>query len=468
MLSKSKTTKALLYSTAALSLFAASHVHADETSHWTARSVDQIKADISVNDNQQTYTVQYGDTLGSIVEAMGIDMNVLANIKEITNIDLIFPGTVLTTTYNADNQAVSVKVETPSSETSDTPVVAESNLTTNEVTVNGQSVVASDLSAPVETVSLTATQAPAKEESTQVVSEVTEAIASASDTPAYADTEQPVADAIDHVTSSAEETLAEEEAPATETSAQAETTEVAAASEAASDAPAEQLAAASEAPESSEVPAEQLAAASEAPESSEAPAEQPAAAPESSEAPAEQPAATSEAASEAVSEVPAEQLAAASEAPATSEAPAKQPAVTSEVALEAPATSETPATQPASTNTLPTDPNLQPQAEAFRQDVAAKFGLTNIGGYREGDPQDHGKGRAVDVMVPVGSEVGNQVAQYAVDNIANAGISYVIYRQHFYAPVDNIYGPANTWNQMPDRGSITENHYDHIHISFNA
>ena len=431
MLSKSKTTKALLYSTAALSLFAASHVHADETSHWTARSVDQIKADISVNDNQQTYTVQYGDTLGSIVEAMGIDVNVLANINEITNIDLIFPGTVLTTTYNADNQAVSVKVETPSSETSDTPVVAESNLTTNEVTVNGQSVVAADLSAPVETVSLTATQAPAKEESTQVVSEVTEAIASASDAPAYADTEQPVADAIDHVTSSAEETLAEEEAPATETSAQAETTEVAAHQEAATSK------AASDAPESSEAPAEQLAAASDAPESS--------------EAPAEQPAVTSEA---------------ASDAPESSEAPASvAPVATSEAAPDAP---EAPAKQPAATNTLPTNPNLQPQAEAFRQDVAAKFGLTNIGGYREGDPQDHGKGRAVDVMVPVGSEVGNQVAQYAVDNIANAGISYVIYRQHFYAPVDNIYGPANTWNQMLDRGSITENHYDHVHVSFNA
>ena len=431
MLSKSKTTKALLYSTAALSLFAASHVHADETSHWTARSVDQIKADISVNDNQQTYTVQYGDTLGSIVEAMGIDMNVLANIKEITNIDLIFPGTVLTTTYNADNQAVSVKVETPSSETSDTPVVAESNLTTNEVTVNGQSVVASDLSAPVETVSLTATQAPAKEESTQVVSEVTEAIASASDAPAYADTEQPVADAIDHVTSSAEETLAEEEAPATETSAQAETTEVAAYQEAATSK------AASEAPESSEAPAEQLAATSEA----------------ASDAPA-------------ASEAPAVTSEAASDAPESSEAPASvAPVATSEAAPDAP---EAPAEQLAATNILPTDPNLQPQAEAFRQDVAAKFGLTNIGGYREGDPQDHGKGRAVDVMVPVGSEVGNQVAQYAVDNIANAGISYVIYRQHFYAPVDNIYGPANTWNQMPDRGSITENHYDHVHVSFNT
>ena len=400
MLSKSKTTKALLYSTAALSLFAASHVHADETSNWVARSVDQIKADIAVSDNQQTYTVQYGDTLGSIAEAMGIDVNVLANINQITNIDLIYPGTVLTATYNADNQAVSVKVETPASETSTTPVVAEANLTTNEVTVNGQSVVAADLTAPVETVSTTATQAPVTEESTQAVSEVTEAIASASEAPAYAETEQLVADAIDHVTASAEATPEAETTPAAETPAQPEVKE---------------------------------------------------------EAPAVEPAATSEA---------------SSEVPATSEAPAEQPvaepAATSEAASEAPVASEAPAVQPASTNTLPTDPHLQPQAEAFRQDVAAQFGLTDIGGYREGDPQDHGQGLAVDVMVPVGSEVGNQVAQYAVDNISNAGISYIIYRQQFYAPVDNIYGPANTWNQMPDRGSITENHYDHVHVSFNA
>lgn len=390
MLSKSKTTKALLYSTAALSLFAASHVHADETSNWAARSVDQIKADIAVSDNQQTYTVQYGDTLGSIAEAMGIDVNVLANINQITNIDLIYPGTVLTATYNSDNQAVSVRVETPASETSTTPVVAEANLTTNEVTVNGQSVVAADLTAPVETVSTTATQAPATEESTQAVSEVTEAIASASEAPAYAETEQPVADAIDHVTASAEATPEAETTPAAETPAQPEVKE-------------------------------------------------------------EAPAATSEA---------------SSEAPATSEAPAERPAA--EPAATSEAASEAPAAQPASTNTLPTDPHLQPQAEAFRQDVAAQFGLTDIGGYREGDPQDHGKGLAVDVMVPVGSEVGNQVAQYAVDNISNAGISYVIYRQQFYAPVDNIYGPANTWNQMPDRGSVTENHYDHVHVSFNA
>ena len=309
MLSKSKTTKALLYSTAALSLFAASHVHADETSHWTARSVDQIKADISVNDNQQTYTVQYGDTLGSIVEAMGIDMNVLANIKEITNIDLIFPGTVLTTTYNADNQAVSVKVETPSSETSDTPVVAESNLTTNKVTVNGQSV-AADLSTPVDTVRSTAAQTPAKEESTQVVSDVTKTIVSASDTPAYADTEQSVADAIDHVTSATTETS--ETSEQAETSAQAETSEATETSET------------SEATETTETTAQ-----AETTETTETTEE----ASETSEAPAEE--AQAEAPAEATEEAPAEQLVSTSEdVSETSEAPAEEAPVEEVLAEE--------------------------------------------------------------------------------------------------------------------------------------
>lgn len=36
------------------------------------------------------------------------------------------------------------------------------------------------------------------------------------------------------------------------------------------------------------------------------------------------------------------------------------------------------------------------------------------------------------------------------------------------APFDSKYGPANTWNPMPDRGSVTENHYDHVHVSMNG
>ena len=169
------------------------------------------------------------------------------------------------------------------------------------------------------------------------------------------------------------------------------------------------------------------------------------------------------------------EAATAPEAPATQpEAPAETPAPAAEEAPAQPAeTAAAPEVQPvastpASGTTIPTDPHLQPQAQAFRQEIAAKFGITNIGGYREGDPDDHGKGLAVDVMVPTSSQLGDQVAQYAIDNMDRAGISYVIWKQQFYMPVDNIYGPANTWNQMPDRGGDTANHYDHVHISFNG
>jgi len=161
-------------------------------------------------------------------------------------------------------------------------------------------------------------------------------------------------------------------------------------------------------------------------------------------------------------EAPAESPASAPEAPAE-EAPA-QPVAETTATPEVQPVASTPTTG----NAIPTDPNLQPQAEAFRQEIAAKFGITNIGGYREGDPEDHGKGLAVDVMVPTNSELGDQVAQYAIDNMDRAGISYIIWKQQFYMPVNNIYGPANTWNQMPDRGGDTANHNDHVHISFNG
>ncbi|HER5546618.1 LysM peptidoglycan-binding domain-containing protein [Streptococcus pyogenes] len=116
----------------------------------------------------------------------------------------------------------------------------------------------------------------------------------------------------------------------------------------------------------------------------------------------------------------------------------------------------------------PMNAGLQPQTAAFKEEVASAFGITSFSGYRPGDPGDHGKGLAIDFMVPENSALGDQVAQYAIDHMAERGISYVIWKQRFYAPFASIYGPAYTWNPMPDRGSITENHYDHVHVSFNA
>ena len=110
---------------------------------------------------------------------------------------------------------------------------------------------------------------------------------------------------------------------------------------------------------------------------------------------------------------------------------------------------------------------LQPQTAAFKEEIANLFGITSFSGYRPGDSGDHGKGLAIDFMVPVSSALGDQIADYSIQNMASRGISYIIWKQRFYAPYPSKYGPAYTWNPMPDRSSITENHYDHVHVSMN-
>lgn len=364
-------TKALIASTVALAVIPFTKATAETLEDWVARSVDEIKHDIQQSgDNQQTYTIKYGDTLSSIAEALGIDVHVLANLNNISNMDLIYPGTVLKTTVNDQKEVTSVEIQTPQAGATDA-TVASADLTTNQVTVDDQTVAVNDLSKPVNEDNKAVPVAPAAE--TQ-----------------EAPAEAPVV-----------------EVPVAETPAQPAVPETPSYG-----APAPNVA--TQNPETASVSAP--------------------------EAPATQP------------EAPAETPAPADEAPAaeTVAAPEVQPVAETST----------------SGNTIPNDPHLQPQAEAFRQEIAAKFGITNIGGYREGDPDDHGKGLAVDVMVPTSSQLGDQVAQYAIDNMDRAGISYVIWKQQFYMSVDNMYGPANTWNQMPDRGGDTANHYDHVHISF--
>ena len=371
-------TKALIASTVALAVIPFTKATAETLEDWVARSVDEIKHDIQQSgENQQTYTIKYGDTLSSIAEALGIDVHVLANLNNISNMDLIYPGTVLKTTVNDQKEVTSVEIQTPQAGATDA-TVASADLTTNQVTVDDQTVAVNDLSKPVNEDNKAVPVAPAAE--TQ-----------------EAPAEAPVV-----------------EVPAAETPAQPAVPETPNYG-----APAVNV----------EVQNQEVApaAAPEAPATPEAPA-----APQS--------------------------------APVAEEAPAAQPAAETTAAPEVQPVAET----STSGNTIPNDPHLQPQAEAFRQEIAAKFGITNIGGYRAGDPDDHGKGLAVDVMVPTSSQLGDQVAQYAIDNMDRAGISYIIWKQQFYMPVDNIYGPANTWNQMPDRGGDTANHYDHVHISFNG
>ena len=399
----------ILASTVALSLAPALGAKAQEIS-WTARSVEQIQNDVTKNENKNSYTVQYGDTLSTIAEALGVDVTVLANLNKITNMDLIFPDTVLTTTVNEAEEVTEVEIQTPQADSSEEVTTATADLTTNQVTVAEQTVQVEDLSQPIEEAP-TATETE-KPEEVAPSSEISETATVAEETPS---TETPVAE------ETAETTPAE--APVAETTLPVE----------------------EEAPQAATPVTEETVATT--------PAEAPVAAAPATETPAdtrgtsatEETAASTVTSDTATSTYQAEQ----SQTPSrTYSAPAAP-----DYAGLAVAKSE--------------NAGLQPQTAAFKEEIANLFGITSFSGYRPGDSGDHGKGLAIDFMVPVSSALGDQIAEYAVQNMASRGINYIIWKQRFYAPYDSKYGPAYTWNPMPDRGSVTENHYDHVHVSMN-
>ena len=113
---------------------------------------------------------------------------------------------------------------------------------------------------------------------------------------------------------------------------------------------------------------------------------------------------------------------------------------------------------------------LTPHTKKMKVALAKKFGITSFSLFREGDDDGtghgHNTGMAVDFMVYSDSAKGDQLAEYLTKHMDELGIYYIIWKQRFYMSQQNIYGPANTWNIMPNRGGITANHYDHVHVSF--
>ncbi|MFS9298527.1 LysM peptidoglycan-binding domain-containing protein [Streptococcus oralis] len=394
----------ILASTVALSFAPALATQAEEIA-WTARTVEQIQNDVTKNENKNSYTVQYGDTLSTIAEALGVDVTVLANLNKITNMDLIFPDTVLTTTVNEAEEVTEVEIQTPQADSSEEVTTATADLTTNQVTVDEETVQVEDLSQPIEEVpSATETEKP-----TEVApsSEVSETVTTTEETPSIEAPEvEETAETTPAAAPVAETTSPVEEAPQAETSA-------------------------TEATEATTSAETSVAAAS-------------------------------------VTETPAD-----TRGTSATESTTNSDTATSTYQAEQSQT-------PSRTYTAPAAPDyaglavaksenagLQPQTAAFKEEIANLFGITSFSGYRPGDSGDHGKGLAIDFMVPVSSALGDQIAEYAVQNMASRGINYIIWKQRFYAPYDSKYGPAYTWNPMPDRGSVTENHYDHVHVSMN-
>ena len=390
----------ILASTVALSLAPTLAAQAEEIA-WSPRTVEQIQNDVAKSENKTSYTIKYGDTLSTIAEALGVDLNVLANLNKITNIDLIFPETVLTTIVNDQEEVTEVEVYTPQEVGSDV-ASATADLTNNQVTVDDQTVQVEDLTQPVEETEVVAETTASSEET--VVEATTETAAPAEETVVEATTEV--------ATPTEEPMAATTEAPVTEAAAPVAATPVV---------------------EETTTVAEPTTTVEETTTTVEETT-------------------TTEATTEAVTE--------AQSAPTTYQAEPSQASSPTYTAPAAPDYASIAATKSENAG-------LQPQTAAFKEEVANLFGITSFSGYRPGDSGDHGKGLAIDFMVPVSSALGDQIADYAIQNMASRGINYIIWKQRFYAPYDSKYGPAYTWNPMPDRGSVTENHYDHVHVSMN-
>ena len=410
-----KANKKVLYtSSLALSLFAtgitAPNVFALD---WTPRSVSEISQEIEDKGGKLTYTVKYGDTLSAIAEAMNIDLDILAQVNQIADVNLIFPDTVLTTTVDQNHQVTQIEIQAPvQEEAAENTVQATVDIAANEITVDDTVITLESTDAPSSSASITEVSVETPVEEAPVTEVPVE-------TPLE---ETPVEEV--PVTEVSVETPVEE-APVTEVPVETPLEET----------PVEEVPV-------TEVSVETLV--------EEAPV---------TEGPAETP--VEEA---LVTEVPAETL--VEEAPVAEVNSVEAAPVTPTPAASTTTTVATVSTTSSST-TSSYDVGLQPQVAAFRAEVANAFGITSFSGYRAGDTGDHGKGLAIDFMVPQSSALGDQVAAYAVVNVASKNISYIIWKQRFYSPYASIYGPAYTWNLMPDRGSITENHYDHVHVSFN-
>jgi len=112
---------------------------------------------------------------------------------------------------------------------------------------------------------------------------------------------------------------------------------------------------------------------------------------------------------------------------------------------------------------------LTPRMITVRNAILRQFALPHgYGCLRPGDPGEHGKGRACDFMVSSGGRMpdatglarGDAIAQWCIQNARRYGIMYIIWKQRYY---DLRTGSG--WRPMADRGSVTANHWDHVHVS---
>ncbi len=101
---------------------------------------------------------------------------------------------------------------------------------------------------------------------------------------------------------------------------------------------------------------------------------------------------------------------------------------------------------------------VSPNIVAVHEAVCAAFPeITTYGTLRSDG--EHAQGIAVDIMVS--GDRAWQVAEFVRENYQTLGVSYAIHARNIWS----VQRASEGWRGMEDRGSVTANHYDHVHVT---
>ncbi len=116
---------------------------------------------------------------------------------------------------------------------------------------------------------------------------------------------------------------------------------------------------------------------------------------------------------------------------------------------------------------VPSDPGnyslgpVQAHVRLALNEIGGVFKLSSIGGFRAGDPLNHGRGLAGDCMVN-GKAQGDQVSAYAYANRERLGITEIIWWMRITTALRNWVWRA--YSPITNQGDYR--HEKHVHLSF--
>lgn len=113
---------------------------------------------------------------------------------------------------------------------------------------------------------------------------------------------------------------------------------------------------------------------------------------------------------------------------------------------------------------------IKPVTRRGAEVLLARFPqLRVIGGWRAngyGAP-DHPRGWALDPMTYDNRRLGNRIAVFLMNNAERHRVSYVMWRHRIWNhSLGEKPRPIRKWRWVPDRGSPTANHLDHVHVTY--